>query len=74
MQLYEPFSPEIFTDIFKEFARPMRFEFAALAPSIKLEVSEKDDAEKSTASYENGVLELTLPKLPSSAARDLKIQ
>ena len=44
MQLYEPFSPEIFTDFFKEFARPMRFDFAALAPTIKLEVSEKDDA------------------------------
>jgi HSP20 family protein len=32
------------------------------------------DAEKSTATYANGVLELTLPKQPSSAARTLAIQ
>jgi len=138
LQLFEPFSTEAFNDMFKGFLKPLRFEYATLAPSIKLEVSEKDDAyhvkaevpgvrkedikvkidgdrlsisaenkkesdekkngkvvksefqygvtsraislgsdvdaSKSVASYENGVLELTLPKLPSAAARELTIQ
>ena len=137
LQLFEPFSTEIFTDMVQGFLKPLRFEYATLAPSIKLEVSEKEDvihvkaevpgvrkedikvkidgdrlsisaehkqesdekkngkvvksefhygvtsraitlasevdAAKSAASYENGVLQLTLPKLPSAGVRELAI-
>lgn len=138
IRLFEPLSNDFFNDFFKSFMRPMRFEFAAPLPDIKLEVSEKDnayvvkaevpgmrkedikvkvdrnhvwisaeskkeksesaggkmlrseiyygaasrefdldsdvDAEQSKASYKDGILELTLPKAASSAARTLAVQ
>ncbi len=44
VQLFEPFSSEVLNDFFKGVIRPLQFEFANLAPSIRVEVSEKDDA------------------------------
>ncbi|HTT13517.1 MAG TPA: Hsp20/alpha crystallin family protein [Burkholderiaceae bacterium] len=135
LQLLDPF--EGFDEAFKSMWRPVRFELAAPAPSIKLEVSESDaefhvkaqipgvrkedirvkidgdvvsisaetkqqkeekkgkvvksefqygsaqrsfslgtdvDSAKSKARYENGILELTLPKKPDGQATTLAIQ
>jgi len=44
LQLSEPFSVEGFDEMFKSMLRPVRFEMVAPTPSIKLEVSENDDA------------------------------
>ncbi len=138
LQIFEPFSTDAFNEMFKGLIRPLQFEFASLAPTIRVELSEKDDAyhvraevpgvrkedikvkidgdrvsisaetrhedkekshgkvirsefqygvtsrtvalggdvdaAKSTASYADGVLDLDLPKLPSSAAKTLTIQ
>ena len=138
LQLSEPFSVEGFDEMFKSMLRPVRFEMVAPAPSIKLEVSENDDAfhvkaevpgarkedikvnldgdmvsisaetkqqkeekkngkvlksefhygatsrsfslgtgidgSKAKAHYENGVLELTLPKKPSAQSTTIAIQ
>jgi HSP20 family protein len=136
LQLSDPF--EGFEDMFKSMWRPVRFEMVAPAPSIKLELSETDDAyqvkaqipgvnkddikvkidgdtvsisaetkqqkeekkngkviksefqygevsrafsldtdldaSKADAKYENGVLQLTLPKKPGSSAATLAVK
>jgi HSP20 family protein len=136
LQLSDPF--EGFEDMFKSMWRPVRFEMVAPAPSIKLELSETDDAyqvkaqipgvnkddikvkidgdtvsisaetkqqkeekkngkviksefqygaasrsfslatdvdaAKAEAKYENGILQLTLPKKASSAATTLAVK
>jgi len=139
LQLSNPFEPfeTSFDDMFKSMLRPVRFELAAPAPSIKLELAEKEDqyvvkaqipgvdkddikvkidgdtvsisaetrqrkeekkdgkilksefhygaasrsfsldsevdAAKASAKYENGILELTLPKRPGSTATTLAV-
>lgn len=136
--IFDPFSTAAYNELLKGFLRPFRFEFSPPGPSMKLEVSEKDDsylvkaevpgvhkedisvkiegdrvsisaetkkqtdekeggkvlrseftygsifrefslggdvdAEKATATYQNGVLELMLPKRPSSPSHQVQIQ
>lgn len=138
LQLADPFSMENFDEMFKSMMRPVRFEMVAPTPSIRLEVSEVDeafkikaelpgmkkedikikidgdtvsisaesrqqkeekkdgkvlksefhygavsrvfslgtdvDAGKAEAKYDNGILELTLPKRPSSSATTLAVK
>jgi len=58
----------------KKDGKVIKSEFYYGAASRSVSLGCDVDPEKSTASYKDGVLELSLPKRPSTAARNLTIQ